>query len=76
MIVGFARLQRLTGYKRASPIVDWLKSQRIQYLRDPKGRPFTTLEAINRAMEGRRKGQGQEWQPDYAAAAARRKRPG
>jgi hypothetical protein len=50
MIVPFAELQELSGYKRQSKLILWLKRNRVTFLRDSRGRPFTTFDALNRAM--------------------------
>jgi hypothetical protein len=50
MIVTFSKLQRLSGLTRPVAVKAWLKRQGVAYLRDAKGQPFTTLDAINRRL--------------------------
>lgn len=47
MIIGFQRLQRLSGLERKAAIKRWLQKRAVAYLTDAKGYPFTTLAALN-----------------------------
>lgn len=69
MLVEFAELQRRSGLRRITAVIHWLRRENIGYIRDAAGRPMTTLDAIERAVESRTRGAG--WEPDYGAATGR-----
>ena len=72
MILGFDELQRRSGYKQATAIARWLKRNGIGFVRDAQGRPFTTVDALNVAMENR--GSGKGWSPNFDASEKRRRK--
>lgn len=51
MILTFAKLQRLSGLQKPTAIKAWLKREGVSFLRDAKGQPFTTLDALNRKLQ-------------------------
>ena len=51
MILTFAKLQRLSGLTKASAVRAWLRREGVTFLRDRHGKPFTTLDALNRKLQ-------------------------
>jgi hypothetical protein len=62
MIADFATLQMLSGYKRPSDVKSWLKASGVSFLVQASGTPVTTLDAINRALNGG----GVQREPDFS----------
>jgi hypothetical protein len=52
MILTFAKLQRLSGLTKPSAVKAWLRREGIKCANDAKGRPWTTLAAVNRKLAG------------------------
>lgn len=51
MILTFAKLQRLSGLTKPTAVKAWLKREGVSYIRDKDGKPFTTLDAMNRRLQ-------------------------
>jgi hypothetical protein len=53
MVITFPRLQRMSGLENPRPqtIREWLKREGIPYSRDATGKPWTTLDALNRKLQ-------------------------
>jgi hypothetical protein len=51
MILTFPKLQRLSGLTKPTAIKAWLKREGVSYIKDAKGQPFTTLDALNRTLQ-------------------------
>jgi hypothetical protein len=53
VILTFAKLQRISGLDKPKPdtIRKWLSRAGVKYLPDAKGRPMTTLDALNRKLQ-------------------------
>ncbi len=53
MILTFAKLQRISGLEKPKPdtVRKWLTRAGVKYLPDAKGRPMTTLDALNRKLQ-------------------------
>ncbi len=52
MILDLTDLQKLSGYTRANDVKKWLRSNGIAFMVQPSGHPVTTLDAVNRAVQG------------------------
>ena len=50
VILTFAKLQRLSGLTKPSAVKAWLNREGVSYIRDNDGKPFTTLDALNRKL--------------------------
>lgn len=50
MILTFAKLQKLSGLQKPTAVKAWLKREGVSYIRDAAGKPFTTLDALNRKL--------------------------
>jgi hypothetical protein len=50
VIITFAKLQRLSCLEKPTAIKAWMKRAGLSYILDAKGRPFTTLDALNRKL--------------------------
>ena len=46
MVVDFDDLQRLSGYKQASKVIEWLREQRVAYVVGGDGKPRTTHDML------------------------------
>lgn len=62
MILDFADLQKLSGYKRPHDVKKWLRSNGVAFMVQPSGRPVTTINSVNRALLGDLK----RSQPDFS----------
>lgn len=69
MIADIRRLRRLSGLKRPADVKRWLRTNGVPFMVQPSGHPVTTLDAINRALYGGRKGT----EPDFSKPCYRQK---
>jgi hypothetical protein len=51
VILTFPKLQRLSGLTKPTAVKAWLKREGVSYIKDAKGQPFTTLDALNRKLQ-------------------------
>lgn len=49
-LIPFAELQAISGKKRRSAVERWLTTEQIPFKRDGRRNPFTTFDALNRAI--------------------------
>lgn len=54
-VLTFDQLQAISGLTRPSAVLAWLRRERVSFMRDGKGRPITTEEALHRRLETKRK---------------------
>ena len=52
MIVDFDDLQRLSGYKQVSKVIEWLREQRVAYVVGGDGKPRTTHDMLRTVLDG------------------------
>ena len=69
MILDLPDLQKLSGYTRAHDVKKWLRNNGVVFMVQPSGRPVTTLDAVNRAMQGESISRCSvpDWSPPHAA---------
>ena len=61
MILSAEELLQKTGYKRIGDLKRFLRNNRIPFI-EGKGKPVTTLEAVQKVLDGRRT-DGPNWTP-------------
>ena len=66
MLVDFDTLANFAGTRKVKAVAMWCARNRIHTFRDTKGRPVTTIAAIERAL-----GQGDVIEPNYDPPPAR-----
>ena len=52
MVVDFDDLQRLSGYKQVSKVVEWLREQRVAFVIGGDGKPRTTHDMLRTVLNG------------------------
>ena len=52
MVVDFDDLQRLSGYKQVSKVIEWLREQRVAYVVGGDGKPRTTHDMLRTVLNG------------------------
>ena len=52
MVVDFDDLQRLSGYKQVSKVIEWLREQRVAYVVGGDGKPRTTHDMLRTVLDG------------------------
>jgi hypothetical protein len=52
VVVDFDDLQRLSGYKQVSKVVEWLREQRVAYVIGGDGKPRTTHDMLRTVLNG------------------------
>lgn len=52
MIVDFDDLQRLSGYRQVSKVVDWLREQKVAFVIGGDGKPRTTHDMLRTVLNG------------------------
>ena len=51
-IVDFDELQRLSGYRQVSKVVDWLREQKVAFVIGGDGKPRTTHDMLRTVLNG------------------------
>ena len=54
-VVDFEDLQRLSGYRQVSKVIDWLREQRVAYVVGGDGKPRTTNDMLEAVFGGQEK---------------------
>ena len=52
MVVDFPDLQRLSGYKQVSKVIEWLREQRVVFVIGGDGKPRTTHDMLRTVLNG------------------------
>ena len=52
MVIDFDDLQRLSGYKQVSKVIEWLREQRVAYVVGGDGKPRTTHDMLRTVLNG------------------------
>ena len=53
-VVDFPDLQRLSGYKQVSKVVDWLRENQIRFVIGGDGKPRTTHDLLESDLDGQK----------------------
>ena len=53
MIVDYPDLQRLSGRKQVSKVIDWLREQRVAFVIGGDGKPRTTDDMLRTVLDGK-----------------------
>ncbi len=61
LILDFRQLQKASGLKQPAAVKRYLRSHGVAFMVDAKGRPFSTVDALERAMY--RRGSRPDWTP-------------